>query len=230
MKTRTAAVLAVVVALLGAAPPAMAGSLSAWEMNESAGSSVMVDSGGSGINGTIGSGVKTGVTGSGATFYRFPFVKGLSKAYLPERLVKVGDTASLDPQGSSYTVTFRMRTKQGWVNVIQKGQSGAAGGFWKFELDDGYMQCLFRGPNGSFSRYSKARVNDGAWHTISCSRTASGVSMTVDGVATATRSGWTGPIDNKAPVSIGGKSSCNGTTTGCDYFSGDLDWVRISKG
>ena len=207
----------------------MSGSLAAWEMNERAGSSVMVDSGGSGLNGTVGSDVKTGVRQSGTTFYRFPFVQGLGSVHRPARLVTVGDNARLDPQGSSFTVTFRMRTKQGWVNVMQKGQSGAAGGYWKFELDDGFMQCLFRGPSGSFSPYSKARVNDGAWHTISCSRTTSGVFMTVDGVAAQSRSGWTGSIDSKAPLSIGGKSSCDGTTIGCDYFSGDLDWVRISK-
>jgi hypothetical protein len=66
--------------------------------------------------------------------------------------------------------------------------------------------------------------------TVSCERNAQGVFMTVDGVPAQNRKGWTGLIDNKAPLTIGGKRNCDGTTITCDYLAGDIDWVRISKG
>lgn len=211
-------------------PPPPATVVARWEMNESSGATVMVDSGQNGLDGTIGASVRTGIQQSGASVYRFPFVSGLGKMYAPERLVTVSDTVALDPQAADYSFTVRMRTQQSWVNVIQKGQSGASGGFWKLELDDGYAQCLFRGPEGSFSPLSRTRVDDGQWHTITCSRWGNGVAVDVDGVAVKSRSGWTGSINNGAPLAIAGKVACDGSSIGCDYFSGDIDWVRVAKG
>jgi hypothetical protein len=52
--------------------------------------------------------------------------------------------------------------------------------------------------------------------------------MTVDG-STRPRRGFgpTGSISNSMPLTIGGKVKCNQTTTGCDYFAGDIDRVVI---
>jgi hypothetical protein len=54
--------------------------------------------------------------------------------------------------------------------------------------------------------------------------------MTVDGAVRSNIAGATGSISNTAPLSIGGKSSCDQVKVTCDYFVGDIDWVQIDKG
>jgi hypothetical protein len=69
-----------------------------YEMNEPAGATVMKDTGTTPVNGKIGSGVTTGVHVSGATAYRFPFLKPNTPPAHPEHLVNVPDSASVDPE------------------------------------------------------------------------------------------------------------------------------------
>ena len=42
--------------------------------------------------------------------------------------------------------------------------------------------------------------------------------------------GTIGSIDNKRPFLIGGKLDCATEDVGCDYFSGQIDYVRVEKG
>jgi hypothetical protein len=51
--------------------------------------------------------------------------------------------------------------------------------------------------------------------------------MTVDGSVVARLTGPTGSIANTWPLSIGGKYECDQINVTCDYFVGDIDWVRI---
>jgi hypothetical protein len=55
------------------------------------------------------------------------------------------------------------------------------------------------------------------------------VSITVDGVKQKTLTGPTGTIANAKELSIGGKSYCDGGSIGCDFYAGDIDYVRIQK-
>jgi len=216
-----------------ASTPASAGAattVASWQMNEAPGARVMVDSSGHGINGVIGRAVVTGVTYAGATGYRWNYTKPTEPPAKPERLILVADDNRLDPGTSDYSVTIRFRTTSTGGNVIQKGQSSSAGGYWKFQTPRGVMQCLFRGSGGSRAVGSGRALNDGRWHTVRCDRTAAGVSMTVDGVFVKTQPGPTGKISNTWPLSIGGKSSCNQVKVTCDYFSGDIDYVTIQSG
>ena len=73
-------------------------------------------------------------------------------------------------------------------------------------------------------------LNDGQWHTVRCERTATKVVMTIDGIKKRTGTGPTGSISNSAPLAIGGKSTCDQIKITCDYFVGDIDFVRIEKG
>ncbi len=54
--------------------------------------------------------------------------------------------------------------------------------------------------------------------------------MTVDGEVTHFNPGVTGSISNDWPLSIGGKASCNQINVTCDYFSGDIDYIRFESG
>jgi hypothetical protein len=194
----------------------------------------MADASGNQLNGSIGPAVRVGVSVAGAvggTAYRWPFTQPNALPVKPERLVQVPDSPLLDPGTRDYAVTIRYRTTQNFGNVLQKGQSGVAGGYWKFQAPKGVLSCLFRGAAGSRSVNSGVPLNDGAWHIVRCERTADRVTMTVDAGTPAqiTRRalGLTGSIANASPLTIGGKASCNQVTVTCDYFSGDIDYVTI---
>ena len=116
-------------------------------------------------------------------------------------------------------------------NLIQKGQAGAAGGYFKLQQPNGKISCLFRGSAGSSTASSgSVRVNDGAWHTVRCERTSSSVVMTVDGVVTGRNRNPTGSIANTRPLTIAGKLNCDQVNTTCDYFAGDIDYVKLQTG
>jgi Concanavalin A-like lectin/glucanases superfamily len=221
------AALAGVLAL--AVPADAATPVANWQMNEAAGARTMVDSSGNGLNGTIGTHVQTGValTGGG-TGYRFPYIKPNTPPADPEHLVTVPNNTRLNPGSGNFAVEFRMRTTHSFGNVIQKGQAGSKGGYFKFQQPSGKISCLFRGSLGSSTASSgTVRVNDGNWHVVRCERTSSSVTMWIDGVRTGRNFNPTGTIANTRPVTIAGKGNCDQITITCDYFSGDLDYVKI---
>jgi hypothetical protein len=200
-----------------------------WQMNEAAGARTAVDSSGNGLNGVIGTSVQTGValTGGG-TGYRFPYIKPNSPPADPQHLVTVPHDNRLNPGTGDFAIEFRMRTTHSFGNVIQKGQAGSKGGYWKFQQPTGKITCLFRGSAGSSTGTSgTVRVNDGNWHTVRCERTSSMVTMLVDGNVTSRNRNATGTIANTRPMTIAGKGNCDQVAITCDYFSGDIDYVKI---
>ncbi len=92
------------------------------------------------------------------------------------------------------------------------------------------MTCLFKGGNGQ-QRAIKSPIatNDGNWHVIRCERTSTYIRLIIDGVQVGRLNGPTGNISNNVPVSIGGKSVCDQIEVTCDYFVGDIDYVKFEK-
>jgi hypothetical protein len=231
--------LAAVAGLFAAAcqPSGATVTIAHWEMNEAAGASTMVDSGPSRIDGSIGSAVQTGANlGGGVRGYRWPWTAPDTPPAKPERLVLVNDSR-LNPGSRDYAVTVRFRTTTTAGNMIQKGQALTPGGYFKWEIPAGRIFCLFTSRDaqgnlvGERGVRAPRRLNDGAWHTVRCEKTRDEVTMTIDG-GTVVRApgGPIGTIANSAPLSIGGKSQCDEVTVDCDYFVGDIDWVRIEAG
>lgn len=239
MKARRTTVLAAVAlaSTLGmsypaAATPAPADAVVAqWDMNEPPGATVMTDSGTAGLDGHIGSEVITGITFDGATGYRFPRLQPNTPPAHPEHLVSVADNPFLDPGDASfYAVEIRYRTTNKFGNLIQKGQSGARGGQFKIQLPKGRPSCYFKGPLGRVGTGAPSPINDGAWHVLRCEHTATSTTFYVDGVRVGRKNGMTGTIDNKVALTIAGKPNCDQIEITCDYFGGDIDYVRIEKG
>jgi hypothetical protein len=232
-------VFAAGIAILVTATTASADVVAEYNMEEQVGDTVLVDSGPNGLNGYIGSLVQRQVfidTGD----YGFTF-SGPRDAN-DERLANVADNPLLDPGTLPYRVTVRFRTTNGAdPNIVQKGQSGQTGGYWKVVLHKGWPRCHFRDYRGvtkaigfvdkGFPDYVKA--GDGKWHTLICERLADGVRATIDPGdpegATNFISGSIGRIDNSRPLSIGGKTDCDQVTVGCDYFDGTIAWIRIER-
>jgi len=198
--------------------------LALWNMNEPAISWVLADGSGNGINGTIGSEVvRTGST------EKFGYLKPNTPPAHPGHVDQVS-SSRLNPGTRDYAITLRLRWTNSFGNIIQKGQSATAGGYFKLQAPRGIVQCMFRGASGQGGVGSGRALNDGAWHTVECMRSATQVVMTVDGVIVARHAGATGNISNSVPLSIAGKTHCDQVTITCDYWVGEMDWVRIDAG
>jgi hypothetical protein len=193
-----------------------------WEMDESSSARTLYDSSGHRLHGRIGREV-----GRGNGTFTFARLDPDTPPARPGHLVTVPDNRELDPGSRDYALTVRLRTKNHFGNVIQKGQATVSGGSYKIQTPSGYVQCWFRGSAGQVLVSSPRPVNDGRWHTIRCERTSAGVVLSIDGRTVASRAGRTGTISNSWPISIGGKTECNQIDVGCDYFAGEIDYVTV---
>ncbi len=221
---------------MGATLPAgaaVSGTSASWEMDEGPGATTMIDSSGNGAHGSIGSAIETGVWYDGAQAYRWAFASPTLPPAKPERIILVWDN-SLNPGTGDYAVEVRYRTKQPFGNIVQKAQGGATGGYFKLENPKGFLTCVFRGVDGT-GAWKRKRVasptplNDNLWHTVRCERIGKTLSLTVDGVVVRVAKGTSGNIWNDRPVSIGGKYNCDQIKTSCDYFTGDIDYIKIEQ-
>jgi hypothetical protein len=202
-----------------------------WNMSEKQGATVLVDSGPNHLNGTIGAHVVLS-----GTAHTFPATikRGDGGTVDPKRLDLVSSSL-LNPGTATFSVTFRLRVPSvaaSLGNVMQKGQTGTPGGFWKVQLDGGHgrILCSFVSPTGSGSIFNPKIIADNQWHVVTCRRTPTSVATIVDGVS-ATIAHPVGNISNTWPLSIGGKSSCSATPHhDCDYFIGNIDYVEVLKG
>jgi len=239
LKHRTSAILLVTSAplltLVYVAPASGATSdtvaptvIAQWDMNEAPGSTILVDSSGNGFDGNIGSAVTPNGT---SQFFDLRSHKS-GTPVTPEHLDTVPNYAGISPGTRDYSVTIRLRWASALpdVNLVQKGQGSVHG--WKVESAKGHVRCQFIGSLGQATvksiDYTSKTWADGNWHTVTCSRTATSVSETIDGQLIGQTNHVTGDITNTWPVSIAGKTKCDNVTVWCDYWSGDIDYIQIT--
>jgi hypothetical protein len=87
----------------------------------------------------------------------------------------------------------------------------------------GQASCGFTGSNGSSEIFSNGPgLADGVWHTITCKKTSSSISLTVDGT-TYSQGANVGWIANTDQVPIGARP-------GSEFFHGSLDEASITVG
>jgi len=240
----TAAVLSIAVATTVPAAPASAaagpaaaivsdteGVTALFLMDEPPGSTVMTDSSGNGNDGVVDpTGVETGGVYDGATGYNWVYRSPTAPPASPERVVQVADDLALEPGDQDFTIELRMRFTDKFGNVTQKGQAQTPGGQWKIQSPGGIPSCLFKGSAGQVATGAKTALDDGSWHTLTCVLTSAGVSMYVDGEFRNKKNGTVGTIDNNFPMTVGGKIDCNQVSVTCDYYTGQLDYLKITKG
>ena len=232
-----AAVAGTATASVTAAPAALAvGVLTAgYEMNEARGSTVMTDSSGNNLHGTIVASdqITTGwVNYDGAIGYHWLRRPPNEPPADPSRVIQVPDNINLEPGSSdvTFTIEMRYRTSNKFGNIAQKGQATTRGGQWKIQNPLGRPSCLFKGSFGRVATRVPTAINDNQWHVLTCVRTPTRVTVLVDGVQVNFQNGSTGTIDNSIPMTVGGKINCDQDEITCDYFSGDIDWIRLYKG
>jgi hypothetical protein len=204
-----------------------------WRMNEHSNARVMHDSSGHHLNGIIAENAHVVGLTSHSAYYRWSPRCSNCLPVQDHRIVRVPDDDRLDITNPRrrYTLTFRFQTHHAAGNYIEKGHSTVQGGQIKVQGPGGLVQCLFKGANGSrVGTGSGRRLNDGRWHVVRCVHTAGRVTEYVDGKRTGVKNGSTGPINNASPFIIGGKLRCNQTKVTCDYYSGRISWVRVTRG
>lgn len=221
MRSRNFWVMAVTAALAMTIsdPARAASSVAVWHMDDVG--SIMTDSSGNGLQGTLKNVVtrQPGFSGTAFMFRGTPSV------------VTVPHNTKLNPGSGIFTATLRVRFSAvpsnavGDYDLIRKGLAGTAGGEWKMEiLRSGKAYCLFHGSGGRLAFSAGPNLANNAWHAISCQRSGNQLRLTVDGV-TFTKAGPTGTIANTSTTFVGAKSSSGG-----DQYSGLIDEVVLAVG
>lgn len=115
------------------------------------------------------------------------------------------------------------------ANVIQKGLG--TGSMWKLEIDGGVPACGYVDTAGQrvlWPGRASRPVTDGAWYLVTCRKTSTQVSISVQRAGEITPRPDVhvvslGSISNDSPVTVGAKES----TADYDQFRGRLDDVAI---
>lgn len=215
-----AAAVALGITVAAAAPASASTQVALWNMGDTG--STMTDATGHGHTGTLHN-VATGQPGiSGGHGFGF---------FSHPSYVSVPDSSALDPDTSSFSFTVHVRfsaapsSTVGDFDVLRKGLSSSDGGSYKLEiLRSGSAFCDFRGSSADGSVSRSRNLADGAWHTITCARSSSSVSIRVDGT-TVSKSVRTGSIANSGSLYLGAKNG-----SGADQYRGYLDAVSVSRG
>jgi hypothetical protein len=216
----TAAGISAAVGVVAFAAPAMAAvDRAVWHLDETSGSTAFDSSG----NGNDGTAYNVVMNGSG---YQF---NGSSS------LVVVPTAPSLNPGTAafSFSVTFQTSVAPGNgldYDLLRKGLTTTSGGEYKVEIleANGKARALFvvkDSAKKALQIRGATDLADGAVHTITCSRTSSGLTVVVDDLAPRTKTGSTGSIGNSAPVSLGAKAEGGPEA---DWFNGVLLDASIS--
>lgn len=214
------AVLVSVVAVATTGLPASAGTTmdrALWRFDE-IGSPTAFDSSGSGNDG-----VNNNVTGDGSA-YTFNGI---------DSRVVVPSSPSLNPgtTGFSFSVTFTTTTPAPGedYDLLRKGLAASKGGEYKVEVinANGKVRalCLVKDANKVVASIrGTTNLADNAVHTITCTKTSTGVTLQVDALAPLTKTVTAlGSVSNEDPLVIGAKQESGG-----DWFKGTMDEARVS--
>jgi len=194
---------------VGHADAAVATFGASWQFNETTGKAL--DSSGNHNDGTLHGGITR--TGSGYTF------DGHSG------YVSVPNAATLNPGAADITITvgFTLDGNPGAGNdydLVRKGLAGTKGGDFKVEiLSDGKAFCRFRGSK-VITVSGGSKLGTGT-HTVACAKTASKVTLSVDGSLKVSKSIQIGSISNTQPVILAAKP-------GDDFTKGLIDFITIT--
>ena len=196
-----------------------------WLLDEPGSPATAVDSSGFGNHGT-----NQHVTGTG-TGYQF---NGTSSR------VVVADSPSLDPGTAdfSFGVTLVMTTPPTPVgetyDVLRKGIASTAGGEYKLEIKNvkgtARARCVAKdAAKVVVAIVAPTNLADGVPHTVTCSKTSTGVSVRVDSLVPLTkRVTALGSVSNASQLGLGAKAEPS-VKTGFDWYLGLIQdaWVRV---
>lgn len=210
-----------VTCVIGLAMPSVARAATTvglWQMDESSGA--MVDASSFGNDGNLSNvtRVSPGYNGSGRAY---SFNGSSSKVTVP-------NDSSLNPGSQNVTIkahvkfSTRPSSAVGDYDLVRK-QSNSAGTYKMEILLTGRAFCRFSGTDGGTNITAGPDLSDNRWHTITCRKTSSNISLTVDG-ATFSKNIRVGSISSSIALYLGAKPP------GADWYKGIMDEVSIAFG
>jgi hypothetical protein len=198
-----------------------------WSMNETSGN-VMADTSGNSNDGTTFNIVMTGGTG-----YQFTPASH-SKVIVP-------DSTTLSPGAVDFSYSVEVSSAEmppsgTDYDLLRKGIGSTAGGSFKLEIvaaqGQGRAFCWIKDAAGVVASIKgNTDITDGQWHTLTCTKTATGVTLVVDSLTprTKTVAAGLGSISNIRPLTIGVKSPTVKSAAG-DWYNGLMRNSRVTVG
>jgi hypothetical protein len=227
-----AVVIAVVAAVSLNAPRAVAAPTyrAHWTLDE-VGSRTAFDSSASGNDGA-----NSNVTGNGSG-YTFNGVN--SRVIVPDAASLNSGTGDFS-WGVTLTMTDPPTPKGETYDLLRKGLAGAKGGDYKLEIMNAggkaKARCVFNSILGNGKRAPSAIMGttslaDGRTHTVTCTKTATGITVAVDSLAPRTRTiaGGLGSVSNTYDLALGAKAETT-AKSGFDWFKGVLWDAWVASG
>lgn len=219
-RAKLAALFAVTVAVPAAAAdyPIVA----QWNMDETDGT-VMVDSSGNGNNGTT---YDVVLSDEG-----YVFNGTSSRAVVPS-------SATLNPGTRDFSFSAQVKTDRipplgTDYDILRKGTSVRTGGEYKLEIvynrGVGKAYCVVHDALGNVATIrGKTNVTDGQLHTLTCTKTATSLTLNVDSLAPQVKlANVPGPISNKKALTIGVKATGITGAAG-DWYYGTIRSATVT--
>jgi len=206
--------------LTGSSSPTLAAQ---WNMDETSGTT-MVDSSGNNNNGTLYGPVQVGVPG--------PTGHGTAYSFSGKSAVDVPYSSTLVAGSANINISFWLNTtnlpSSGDYDLVRMGDYPA--NEYKVELyNSNQIECTYHGSSSSNNATGGANLNNGQWHYVQCIKTASAIQLWIDGVLVHSTSAVIGSVSPPSDVFIGSHAN-PGTSSGFDWYQGELDDVSLSFG
>jgi hypothetical protein len=154
--------------------------------------------------------------------------------------ISVPASSTLNPGTANYSYGVTMQLPAGYtfthdLSLVRRGASKFAGAYYKMELvynktsGNVRLECALRDANGQtgFVATRGLSLADGAWHTLTCTKTATTVSLTKDG-STYTKPATLGNLSSTHPLNFGAEQVTD--TSFWEHFPGLMKNITISKG
>jgi Concanavalin A-like lectin/glucanases superfamily len=167
----------------------------------------------------------------------FAYVFGAHPA-IPD-YVKVPASHSINPFLADYTYAASINIAAATAitrdfSIFRRGAAKQPGAFYKMEIvlnratGNLRLTCAFRDQSGVGASVSTsaAGVHDGIWHRLICTKTATEISLIVDGV-THTKTVALGNLTSDQPLYLGVEPVTGGFH---EQFLGSMDEIAIRKG
>jgi concanavalin A-like lectin/glucanase superfamily protein len=154
--------------------------------------------------------------------------------------ISVPASDSINPDTSDYSYAVTMELPAGFVfthdlSLVRRGAAKIGGAYYKMELVFNqttgavHLVCAMRDQNGNrgYVSTSASSIGDGTWHTLMCTKTATSVTLTKDGVA-HTKAASLGNLSSTQTLNIGAEQV--NATTFWEHFPGQMENITITKG
>lgn len=154
--------------------------------------------------------------------------------------ISVPASDSINPDTDDYSYAVIMELPAGYafthdLSLVRRGAAKLGGAYYKMELVFNkttgavHLVCAMRDQNGNKGYVSTgaSTIGDGTWHTLMCTKTATSVTLTKDGVAHA-KAASLGNLSSTQALNIGAEQV--NATTFWEHFPGQMENITITKG